>query len=106
VHDLGIYKALGMRPGQTITMVICWIVGPAILASAIAVPAAIVLNSATLRAMAGTAHTGIPASFTDVFSALRLILEPLAALGIAVLGALLPATWAARARPAVALRAE
>jgi putative ABC transport system permease protein len=106
VHDLGIYKALGMRPAQTITMVICWIVGPAILASAIAVPAAIVLNSATLRAMAGTAHTGIPASFTDVFSALRLILEPLAALGIAVLGALLPATWAARARPAVALRAE
>jgi len=30
----------------------------------------------------------------------------LAALVIAVLGALLPASWAARARPATALRAE
>jgi len=36
----------------------------------------------------------------------RLALLSLAALGIAVLGALLPATWAARARAATALRAE
>ncbi len=106
VHDLGIYKALGMRPRQMITMVICWIVGPAVIATLIAVPAAIVLNSATLHAMANTAHTGVPASFTQVFGAGRTALLSLAALGIAVLGALLPATWAARARPAVALRAE
>ena len=28
VHDLGIFKALGMRPGQMLTMVVCWIAVP------------------------------------------------------------------------------
>ncbi|MGH3278174.1 MAG: FtsX-like permease family protein [Trebonia sp.] len=106
VHDLGIFKSLGMRPGQVVIMVICWVVGPAVLAGAIAAPAAVALNTATVRAMAATAHTGIPASFTNVFPVSRLALLSLAAVAIAVLGALLPATWAARARPAAALRAE
>ncbi len=106
VHDLGIFKSLGMRPGQVVVMVTCWVVGPAVIAGAIAAPAAVVLNTATLHAMAATAHTGIPASFTNVFPAPRLALLSLAALAIAVIGALLPAAWAARARPATALRAE
>jgi putative ABC transport system permease protein len=106
VHDLGIFKALGMRPGQTLIMVVCWILGPAILAAVIAAPAAVALNTATVHAMAGTAHTGVPASFTQVFPPSRLALLSLAALAIAVIGALLPASWAARARPATALRAE
>ena len=106
VHDLGVFKALGMRPGQMLTMVVCWIAGPAVLAAAIAAPAAVALNAATVRAMAGAAHTGVPASFTQVFPPSRLALLSLAALAIAVGGALLPASWAARARPAVALRAE
>jgi putative ABC transport system permease protein len=106
VHDLGIFKSLGMRPGQVLTMVVCWIVVPAVLAGAIAAPAAVALNTATVHAMAGTAHTGVPASFTQVFGSARLALLSLAALVIAVAGALLPASWAARARPATALRAE
>jgi putative ABC transport system permease protein len=106
VHDLGVFKALGMRPGQMLTMVMCWIAGPAVIAAAIAAPAAVALNAATVRAMAATAHTGVPASFTQVFPPSRLALLSLAAVVIAVAGALLPAGWAARARPAVALRAE
>ena len=106
VHDLGVFKALGMRPGQVLTMVVCWIAGPAVVAAAIAAPAAVALNTATVRAMAGTAHTGIPASFTQVFPPSRLALLSLAAVAIAVAGALLPASWAARARPALALHAE
>jgi len=106
VHDLGVFKTLGMRPGQTLIMVVCWILGPAVLAAAIAAPAAVALNTATVRAMAGTAHTGVPASFTQVFPPSRLAVLSLAALGIAVVGALIPASWAARARPATALRAE
>ena len=106
VHDLGVFKSLGMRPGQVVLMVICWVVGPAVIAGAIAAPAAVALNTGTVRAMAATAHTGIPASFTNVFPVTRLALLSLAALAIAVLGALLPAAWAARARPATALRAE
>ena len=106
VHDLGVFKALGMRPAQVLTMVVCWIAGPAVVAAAVAAPAAVALNNATVRAMAGTAHTGIPASFTQVFPPSRLALLSLAAVAIAVAGALLPAGWAARARPAVALHAE
>jgi putative ABC transport system permease protein len=106
VRDLGIFKSLGMRPGQLVVMVICWIVAPAIVAGAIAAPAAIALNTATLHAMGSTAGTGIPASFADVFPIARLALLSLAALAIAVLGALLPATWVARSRAATALRAE
>jgi putative ABC transport system permease protein len=106
VHDLGIFKSLGMRPAQVVVMVICWVVGPAVIAGAIAAPAAVALNTATLHAMAATAHSGIPASFTNVFPVSRLALLSLAALAIAVVGALLPATWAARTRPATALRAE
>jgi putative ABC transport system permease protein len=106
VHDLGIFKALGMRPGQVLTMVGCWIIVPAVIAGAIAAPAAVALNGATVRAMAATAHTGVPASFTQVFPPSRLALLALAALVIAAVGALAPASWAARARPVVALRTE
>jgi len=102
----GIFKALGMRPGQVLTMVVCWIAGPAVVAAAIAAPVAVALNTATVHAMAGTAHTGIPASITQVFQPSRLALLSVAALAIAVAGAMAPATWAARARPAVALRTE
>ena len=48
----------------------------------------------------------MPGSLTAVFPIARLALLSLAALVIAALGALLPASWAARARPAVALRTE
>jgi putative ABC transport system permease protein len=106
VHDLGVFKALGMRPGQLLTMVVCWVAGPAVVAGAIAAPAAVALNTATVNAMASTAHTGVPAFFTQVFPPSRLALLSLAALVLAVAGALAPASWAARARPAVALRTE
>jgi putative ABC transport system permease protein len=106
VHDMGVFKALGMRPGQTLTMVVCQVIPPAVIAGAIAAPAAVALTTATIRAMGGTAHTGIPPSFTDVFPPSRLALLSLAALIIAIVGALLPASWAARSRPATALRAE
>jgi putative ABC transport system permease protein len=106
VHDLGVFKALGMRPAQLLTMVVCSIAGPAVLAAVIAAPAAVLLNDATVRAMASTAHTGIPASFLQVFPPSRLAVLSLAAIVLAAAGALLPASWAARARPAVALRAE
>ncbi|MFI5084144.1 MAG: ABC transporter permease, partial [Streptosporangiales bacterium] len=53
VHDLGVFKALGMRPGQVLTMVVCWIAGPAVVAAAIAASVAVALNTATVRAMAG-----------------------------------------------------
>jgi putative ABC transport system permease protein len=105
VHDLGIFKAIGMRPGQMLVMVCCWVLGPGILAAILSAPAGVELNTVTLHKMGSLAGTDIPAGFT-AFSIPELALLSLAALVLAIVGALLPATWAARARPAVALRTE
>jgi putative ABC transport system permease protein len=106
VHDLGIFKAIGMRPGQVLAMVCCWVLAPAIIAAVLAAPAAVELNTATLTSMARAANTGVPGSLAAVFPIAKLAMLSLAALVIAALGALLPASWAARARVAAALRTE
>lgn len=106
IHDLGIFKALGMRPAQVLTMVVCQVAVPAVLAAVIAALAATALTTAAVHAMANAAHSSVPASFTQVLPPSRLALLSIAALAIALAGALLPAAWAARARPATALRAE
>jgi putative ABC transport system permease protein len=106
VHDLGVFKAIGMTPRQVIAMVLCWVVAPAVVAAAIAIPAAMVLHGATVNAMGNAAGTSISSVIMDVYRPAEIVLLALSALAIAALGALLPASWAARARTAVALRAE
>jgi len=51
VRDLGIHKALGMTPQQAITMVLCWSIAPAIIATAIALPAGTALEPVVARAI-------------------------------------------------------
>jgi putative ABC transport system permease protein len=106
VHDLGVFKSVGMTPRQTIAMVICWIAGAGLIAGVIAVPAAMIVHSSVLRAMAHAGGTAVPASYVNVFTPAELVLLALAGLVIGTVGALLPASWAARARTATALRAE
>jgi putative ABC transport system permease protein len=106
VHDLGVFKAVGMTPRQTIAMVMCWVVAPAIAAAIIAIPVGLALHTATADAMARAAYTGLPASFMAVYRPAEIVLLALSGLVIAGVGALLPASWAARARTATALRAE
>ena len=106
VHDLGVFKAVGMTPRQTIVMVLGWVAGPAIAAAIIAIPVGMLLRTATVDAMARAAYTGLPASFQAVYRPAELVLLALSALVIGAAGALLPASWAARSRTAAALRAE
>jgi putative ABC transport system permease protein len=106
VHDLGVFKAIGMTPRQTIAMVICWIAGAGLAAGMIAVPVSVILHSSIVRAMAHAGGSGLPASYVNVFSPAELLLLALAGLAIGIAGALLPASWAARTRTASALRAE
>jgi len=106
VHDLGVFKAVGMTPRQTIAMVVCWVAGTGLLAGVIAVPAGIVLHHNVLPAMAAAANTGLPASFLHVYGAAEIAVLALAGLVIAAAGALLPAGWAASTRTATALRTE
>src|ERR1019366_5797083 len=106
VHDLGVYKAVGMTPRQTIAMVVCWVAGTGLVAGVIAVPAGIALHRSVLPVMASAANLGLPASFLNVYGGWELAALALAGLVIAVAGALLPAGWAAKTRTAIALHAE
>ncbi|MFF5228926.1 ABC transporter permease [Dactylosporangium sp. NPDC000521] len=106
VHDLGVFKALGMSPRQTVTMVLTSVTGTGLLAGVIGVPLGIVLHHAVLPAMGRAADTGIPPSYIEVYAPLMVLPLVLGGLVIACAGALLPAGWAARTRTATALRTE
>jgi putative ABC transport system permease protein len=105
-HDIGIFKALGMTPRQTLTMVICSVGITGLVAGIIAVPAGILLHHNVLPTMAHAANSGLPTSVLTVYSASEMVILALAGLVIAIAGALAPASWAANSRTATALRTE
>ncbi|GAB7184504.1 hypothetical protein ATKI12_4335 [Kitasatospora sp. Ki12] len=106
VHDLGILKALGMTPKQTVAMVLTSVTLTGLIAGLIGVPLGVAVEKATLTPMGNAIGRHVPPSVSHVYTTGLLI--PLLAGGIviALLGALLPAGWAARSRTATALRTE
>jgi putative ABC transport system permease protein len=106
VHDLGVFKAVGMTPRQAIAMVICSVVAVGLVAGVVAVPLGVLLHHGIVPVMAHAANSGVPSSMVSVFTLPELIVLALAGLIIALAGALGPASWAARSRTASALRAE
>lgn len=106
VHDLGVFKAVGMTPRQTIVMAICWVAGIGVVASVLAVPLGMLVHGYVLPAMAHAVDLGLPASFLNVYKPSELVMLGLAGIVIAVAGALLPASWAAATKTGAALHAE
>lgn len=106
VHDLGVFKAVGMTPRQLVAMVVCSVAGIGLVAGVAAIPAGIALQHYVLPVMGHAAQTDIPASILNVYQPWQLVLLALAGLAIAAIGSLAPASWAAKARTASALRAE
>jgi putative ABC transport system permease protein len=106
VHDLGVFKAVGMTPRQIMTLVICSVAGTGLAAGLIAIPAGIALHHTVLPVMGHAAQTAVPATILHAYQPWEIALLALAGLLIAIAGALAPATWAARTRTASALRAE
>jgi putative ABC transport system permease protein len=106
VHDLGVFKAVGMTPRQVTAMVVYSAAGIGLVAGLVAIPAGVALQRYVLPVMAHAAQTGVPASVLNVYVPGELALLALSGLVIAAAGALAPAAWAARARTAAALRAE
>ena len=106
VHDLGVFKAIGMTPRQTIAMVVSSVAGVGLVAGLVGIPAGIALQHNVLPVMAHAAQTDVPPSVLNAYHPAELIVLALAGLVIAVAGALGPAGWAARTRTAFALRAE
>jgi len=105
-HDIGVFKAIGMTPRQTLAMIVCSVAATGLIAGIVAVPAGVYLHHGVMPVMAHAANSGYPRSLISVYSTWELILLALAGLVIAVAGALGPAGWAARTRTVFALRAE
>ena len=106
VHDLGVHKALGMTPRQTIAMVVASVAGVGLAGGLLGVPAGVAMQRLVVPAMAASGGLHLPAALLDVYGPVMLAALALGGPVIALLGALLPAGWAARTRTAVALRTE
>ncbi|MBV2155171.1 ABC transporter permease [Kitasatospora sp. SUK 42] len=105
-RDTGVTKALGMTPAQTVGTVLASVLLTGAAGGVIGLPLGLLLHGRTVPAMGHSAGLNFPADALDVFGTPVLVLLALGGVVIALLGALLPAVRAARARTADALRAE
>jgi putative ABC transport system permease protein len=106
-RDIAILKAIGMTPQQVITMALASVALVGVAGAAFGIPAGIALHRNILVLMGQIASgTNIPNQYFNVFG-IELPLG-LAAGGIviALLGAMLPAQWAARSRVTEVLQTE
>jgi len=106
VHDLGVFKSVGMTPRQVIAMVVCSVTLIGLLAGIVGVPLGVLVHNGVVPVMGNAANTDLPSAVISVYSWWEYVLLALAGLVIAVVAALGPAGWAARTRTAFALRAE
>jgi len=106
VHDLGVCKAIGMTPGQTVIQVLTSVVGAGLLGGAVGVPVGRALHDFVIPLVMRAAGSGTPPQVQNVYGIPELVLLGAGGVAIAVCGALIPAGWAARARTAAALRTE
>ncbi|MFD7285837.1 ABC transporter permease [Streptomyces sp. NPDC059863] len=106
VREIGVHKALGMTPRQTVAMVLTSVVVTGLVAGALGVPLGVALHGWVLPAMGESVGLHLPGSVIAVYQGAELLSLAFGGLLIATLGALLPAGWAARTRTATALRTE
>ncbi|MFJ5829059.1 FtsX-like permease family protein [Streptomyces sp. NPDC093089] len=106
VRDLGVHKALGMVPRQTVAMVVASVVATGLVGGAIGVPLGAALHSVITPAMGEGAGLRLPDVVLRVYGTTDLVLLALGGPLIAVIGALGPAVRAARASTVAALRSE
>ncbi|GGT36905.1 hypothetical protein GCM10010271_46150 [Streptomyces kurssanovii] len=106
VREIGVQKALGMTPRQTVAMVLTSVVVTGLVAGALGVPLGVALHGWVVPAMGDSVGLRLPGSVITVYHGAELLPLALGGLLIATLGALLPAGWAAAARTATALRTE
>ncbi|SHN43523.1 ABC transporter permease [Cryptosporangium aurantiacum] len=106
VHDIGIHKALGMTPRQTLTAVLSSVALIGLAGGLIGVPAGVLMHGIMVPAMGHGAGVELPPVIMTVFHPVQLTIFALGGLALAGAGALLPAGWAAKTRTATALRTE
>ncbi|MER6569834.1 ABC transporter permease [Streptomyces sp. NPDC001093] len=67
-HDIGVYKAIGMTPRQTLSMVVCSVPCVGLVAGIVGVPAGVFLHHAVVPVMAHAANSGHSQSLLSVYS--------------------------------------
>jgi putative ABC transport system permease protein len=106
-RDIAILKAIGMTPRQVVAMVLASTAVLGVLGAVAGIPAGMALHRNILIVMGQIAtSTGIPDRFFHVFGANLLVFTAAAGIAIAMLGAMLPAQWAARSRVTEVLQTE
>jgi putative ABC transport system permease protein len=105
-YDIGVLKAIGMTPGQVRVMIVASMTGLGVLAAALAVPLGVALQHWIVPTMGAAAGTDLPRTVIEVYGAAELVGLGACGVLLAVIGALVPAGWAASIRAAHALRAE
>ncbi|MFD4139982.1 ABC transporter permease [Streptomyces sp. NPDC058572] len=106
VREIGVHKALGMTPRQTVAMVLTSVVATGLVAGILGVPLGVALHGWVIPAMGDSVGLRLPGSVIAVYNGAELLPLALGGLLIATLGALLPAAWSAKARTATVLRTE
>ncbi|MER7488377.1 FtsX-like permease family protein [Streptomyces sp. NPDC126497] len=106
VHDLGVCKAIGMSPRQTVSLVLASVSAIGVVGGLLGVPAGYLLHGVVMPVMGRAVGTGMPSPVLDVYGPVELLLLGLGGVVLAMLGAMVPAGWAARTRTATALRTE
>lgn len=106
VRDTAVLKAVGMAPGQTVLMVTTSAGILGLIGGALGIPVGIALHGFILQVMGNLVGNNISVVQYHVFSPLVLIGLMLAGVLVAVIGALLPARWAAYTRVSEVLHAE
>jgi putative ABC transport system permease protein len=106
VRDIATLKTLGMSPRQVIGMVATSAGFLALLGGVVAVPAGVALYRVLFDQLSSLGGNITPPAFYDVFASWELIAIPLAGIAVAVLAAMVPGRWAARAKVVEVLHAE
>ncbi|MFE2294932.1 ABC transporter permease [Streptomyces sp. NPDC059452] len=106
VREIGVHKALGMTPRQTVATVLTPVAVTGLVAGALGVPLGVALHGWVVPAMGDSVGLRLPDSVIAVHHGAVLLPLSLGGLLIATLGALPPACWAAGARTSTALRTE
>jgi putative ABC transport system permease protein len=105
-RDLGMLKSIGMTPRQVIGMLLTSMGVLGLVGGLIGVPLGIWAHGWMVPAMVHSGQLEVPRSLLDVFHARLLIALGLAAVAIALLGALIPSRAAAWSPVADALHNE
>jgi len=102
--DIAVLKAVGMRGGQVMAMVLAPAVLLGLIGVVLGLPAGMRLHDVLMRSMIETIGGVFDSS--QSFGAVNLLVTACGGVATAVLGALLPAWWASRASVVTVLHAE